>query len=256
MIGKLGHDIDGDNFVNQFCSLNINTEFLTRTKKAATGIATIIVDELGNNAIVIVTGANMCLEPDDVIAAKSIIQKSKIVVCQNEISLTTTLEALKTAKFYGKFTIFNPAPAPLQDLKEEFYQCSDIICCNETETLALTGISVKTIDSAKTAAFELVQKGASIAIITMGENGCVFMENSSSKPIHIVAPQTKAIDTTGAGDCFVGALAFLMASFPSLSLSNKIERACKIASKSVCKEGTQSSFPSQSDLCPSLFSAS
>jgi len=256
MVGKVGFDNDGDSFINQFHSLNIDTKFLTRTKSAATGIATIIVDESGCNSIVIVTGANMCLEPSDVRAARSAVEKAKIVVCQNEIELESTLEALKTAKSCGKFTMFNPAPAPLHDLSKEFYELSDIICCNETEAYALTGITTDTVANAEIAAQKLVEKGAEIALVTLGENGCVLLEKGTKKAVHVKTPQVNAIDTTGAGDCFVGALGFFLANYPDLSLAQKVDRACRIASYSVCKGGTQSSFPSRSDLPEILFSNS
>ena len=256
MVGKVGFDNDGDSFVNQFRSLDIDTENLTRTKNSATGIATIIVDESGDNSIVIVPGANMSLETSDVTAAEEIIQKSKIVVCQNEIGLETTLEALRTAKSCGKFTILNPAPAPLQDLDNDFYKFSDVICCNETETLVLTGITIENVETAGIAARKLVEKGAQIAIITLGENGCVVFQKDLEEAVHVEAPKVDAIDTTGAGDSFVGTLAFFSASFPNLPLIEKTRRACEIASYSVCKEGTQSSFPSKSDLPSSLFSNS
>ena len=253
MVGKVGFDSDGDSYFQKFTSLGINTEYLLRTDESATGIASITVNDSGNNTIVIVSGANLKLEPLDVAAALKIIQEAKVIVCQNEIPVEVTLEALKSAKKCDKFTIFNPAPAPLQDLCLDFYKFSDIICCNETESFALTDINVQSVEDAKNAAQKLVQKGCKIGIVTLGEKGCVYFETNGTDPVHVKAEKVNAVDTTGAGDSFVGALAYFHVTFPNISLFEKIKRANCVAASSVCKEGTQSSYPSRTDLPYCLF---
>ena len=258
MVGKVGLDADGDDFLRQFCSLGINTKLISQTKNTATGIATILVNDEGNNAIVIVPGANLELQPKDAISAGELVKSAEIVVCQNEIPLDVTLEALRTAKFFNKFTIFNPAPAPLQPLDEEFYLLSDIICCNESETYALTNIEINSVADAKKAALQLCKIGCKLPILTLGENGCVYVEKNCANdlPVHVMPSQINALDTTGAGDAFVGALAFFLIRFPLLSLHEKISRACRVASLSVLKKGTQSSYPDAKDLPSALLTNS
>ena len=253
MVGKVGIDSDGESYYQAFQNLNINTEFLRKTSKSATGIATIIVDQNGTNNIIIVPGANLSLSQLDIAAAESLIHSSKVVLCQNEISLTVTLQALKTAKSHGIYTIFNPAPAPLTELENDFFLQSDLICCNESEGFSLTGIKINNIRDAGKAALQIVKKGCQTAVLTLGENGCVFAEKGKHDYEHVPAYKVEAVDTTGAGDSLVGSLAFFIVCYPHLSLKEKLKRASYVAGVSVGKKGTQSSYPNKSELISQLF---
>jgi ribokinase len=165
------------------------------------------------------------------------------LVCQLEIPLDISLAALRIAREEGVKTIFNPAPAR-SEIPQEFYQLSDIFCPNETETELLTDMSVQSLEEAENAAKVLMERSAATVILTLGERGSLLVTDATTEHIP-VAPVT-ALDTTGAGDAFVGSLAFFLASGKSLSAA--IKRANRIAAVSVQSSGTQSSFPQAKDL--------
>ncbi|XP_076815813.1 ribokinase-like isoform X1 [Clavelina lepadiformis] len=253
MIGKVGEDNDGDSFIKNFNTFGVNTDHVLRTKSSATGVASISVIDGGGNAIIIAAGANLDLSLQDVNNASNIISKANVLLCQLEVHPLTTLHALKLAKLHNVKTILNPAPAPDNGLDIEFYTNSDIICPNEAEATSLTDVCVNDVESAKKAALILVEKGCEVGIITLGSQGCVYAVRSVSKAVHIKPDTVKTIDTTGAGDAFAGALAFFVVRFPNISLHEKISRACYIASKSVCYEGTQKSYPYAANVPINLF---
>lgn len=179
-------------------------------------------------------------------------------VTQLECPVSVTLEALKLAKKNDVFTIFSPAPG-IENLSDEFLAYADIVCPNENEAEILTGIQISSIEDAKIASEIIIKKGAQICIITLGAQGCVVRTKNDPKnpndPFlhHIEAPKVKAVDTAGAGDSFLGSLAFYFSAMPQLSLIEKIRRACVIAAHSVQHPGTQTSFPHRKNLDPSLF---
>ncbi|MFQ5485617.1 MAG: ribokinase [Desulfobacterales bacterium] len=243
MVTKLGRDIFGENTLNNFKSWGVSAQHVHFTDKAFSGVAPIAVDTEGNNSIIIVTGANDLLTTTEVEAARPAIASSSILVCQLEIPLDINLTALQIAREEGVKTIFNPAPA-LSDIPEEFYHLSDIFCPNETETELLTGMSVESMEDTENAAKVLIERGAASVIITLGERGSLLVTGATTE--HVPVDPVKALDTTGAGDAFVGSLAFFLAA--GKSLSNSIERANKIAAISVQFSGTQTSFPEAKDL--------
>eukprot|EP01098_Paradermamoeba_levis_P001878 TRINITY_DN1215_c0_g1_i1.p2 TRINITY_DN1215_c0_g1~~TRINITY_DN1215_c0_g1_i1.p2 ORF type:complete len:235 (-),score=84.08 TRINITY_DN1215_c0_g1_i1:225-929(-) len=191
---------------------------------------------------------NLLLTPAEVRKEEKIIKKAKVLVCQLEISLETTLEALKIAKEgEGTITVFNPAPAPLSPLPPLFFSLSDYICPNETEAEVLTGVKVSDIKSAEEAAKKLLEKGAKNVLMTLGSNGALLVNSNHST--HIPTEKVQAVDTTGAGDCFLGSFAFFLAS--GNSVEESIKKANLIASISVQSHGTQTSFPDRAQLLQS-----
>ncbi|XP_069464829.1 ribokinase isoform X2 [Ambystoma mexicanum] len=252
MICKVGKDSFGSDYFENFKKNNVCTDFVGQTEEAATGAASIIVNSEGQNAIVIVAGANLLLDSKDLQRAFSAISGAKIMVCQLEINPAVSLEALKLAHTNQVKTIFNPAPA-LADLDPEFYTHTDVFCCNETEAEILTGVPVCSPKAAEKAASILLERGCNLVIVTLGAEGCVLLSAGGSTPKHIPAEKVKAVDTTGAGDSFVGALAFYMAHYPDLGMEEMIKRSNSIASVSVQTAGTQSSYPSRKDLPGHLF---
>jgi len=159
MVGKLGQDDYGKSYMQNFQECGVLTDYVTYTHDACTGVAPITVGEDGNNCIVIIPGANMLLSKKDIDSSSGLFDNAKVLVCQLEISTDTTLYALKEAKKNGVITIFNPAPAPEDELPSEFYYNTDVFCPNETEASLITGVSVQDVDSAKEAAHILVEKG-------------------------------------------------------------------------------------------------
>ncbi|KAL2099414.1 hypothetical protein ACEWY4_005894 [Coilia grayii] len=202
---------------------------------------------VSENAIVIVPGANMLLGDTELQKAHEALSHAKVMICQLEVNPDTSLKALHAAHKHHVKTIFNPAPAA-SDLSQEFYKLSDILCCNETEAEILTGKTVTTMEDAGKVSLELLARGCGSAIVTLGSQGCVVLSSQDSCPKHIPATSVTAVDTTGAGDSFIGALAFYVAYYSSLTLEEMVRRANVVASLSVQKEGTQTSFPSRRDL--------
>ncbi|KAI4905076.1 hypothetical protein NFI96_002314, partial [Prochilodus magdalenae] len=132
MVCKVGKDFFGNNYIENFKNNGVSTAFVEQTAEAATGAASIIVNDAGENAIVIVAGANMLLGKEELLRAHAALEKAKVVVCQLEVSPDTSLKALQMAQQNHVKTIFNPAPA-IPDLHADFYKVSDIFCCNESE---------------------------------------------------------------------------------------------------------------------------
>jgi len=247
MVSKLGQDVFGENTLKNFKSWGVNTQHVHFTDQAFSGVAPIAVDTEGHNSIIVVTGANDLLTAEEVEAARPAIAASSILVCQLEIPLDINLTALRIAREEGVKTIFNPAPAR-SEIPQEFYQLSDIFCPNETETELITGMSVQSIVEAESAAKMLIGRGAASVILTLGERGSLLVTDATTE--HVPVAPVKALDTTGAGDAFVGSLAFFLAA--GKSLSDSIKRANRIAAVSVQSSGTQTSFPEAKDLPPEL----
>lgn len=248
MITKLGNDIFGKDTFKNYETLGFDTSHVLFANEASTGVAPIWVDgATGNNAIIIIPGANDLLTPADVEAMRDAITRAQILVCQWEVPLETTLTALRIGRAAGVTTIFNPAPARAE-LPPEAYQLSDIFCPNESETELLTGQPVAGQAQVEAAAHTLLARGAGQVIITLGERGSLLVTATGAQ--YVPAPQVNVVDTTGAGDAFVGSLAYFLAA--GAPLVEAMQRANQIAARSVQRPGTQSSFPSAAELPPAL----
>jgi ribokinase len=247
MITKLGRDIFGENTLKNFQSWRIETRHVLFTDQAFSGVAPIAVDPDGHNAIIIVTGANDLLTEAEVEAARPDIAAAQVLVCQLEIPLKITLAAMRRARQHKVPTILNPAPAR-QELDPELYRLSDIFCPNESEAELLTGLRVHSVEEATRAARVLLERGAGKVILTLGENGSLLV--AEEQVLHVPAVPVKALDSTGAGDAYVGSLAYFIAA--GQPLPEAMRRANQIASISVQSSGTQSSFPRAADLPPEL----
>ena len=242
MVCKLGRDVFGEGTLENFRAHGVDTTHVTFTEDAFSGVAPIAVDPDGRNAIIIVTGANDLLSLDDLERARPAIAAADVVVCQLELPVETTLSALRIAREEGVRTIFNPAPAR-DDLPDELFRLSDVICPNEPETELLTGMP-----AGEGAARELLARGVGVVALTLGEHGCLLVEDDSVTEVPV--EPVRAVDTTGAGDAFVGALATFLAA--GRSPVDAAERSNAVAALSVQGRGTQTSFPSADDLPAAL----
>jgi len=242
MVTKIGRDPLGRITLDNFRELGMDTSYVLFDEELFSGVAPIMVDDNGRNMIVIVPGANDNLLPADIRRAEKAISSADILICQIEVPLETSIEAMRIAKAAGVRTIFNPAPA--RSLPKEIIELSDIIAPNETETEILTGITVESLEDAETAACKLRDMGAAVVIITMGERGVLLA--TEEEAAHIPARKTKAVDTTGAGDAFIGTLAYFLAL--GKPLQEAIKRANAVAAVSVSRMGTQSSFPARAEI--------
>uniref|UniRef100_A0ABI7X0N9 Ribokinase n=1 Tax=Felis catus TaxID=9685 RepID=A0ABI7X0N9_FELCA len=195
MVCKVGKDSFGNDYIENLKQNDISTEFTYQTQDAATGTASIIVNNEGQNIIIIVAGANLLLNTEDLREAAKAISRAKVMICQLEVTPETSLEALTMAHSNGVKTLFNPAPA-IADLDPRFYALSDVFCCNETEAEILTGLTVSSPADAGKAAQVLLERGCQVVIITLGAEGCVMLSQTEPVPKHIPTEKVKAVDTT------------------------------------------------------------
>lgn len=242
LVAKLGDDIFGTQSFNNFKKEGVNTRFVSRTAKAMSGVASIIVDKSGNNSIVATPGANHMLSASDVKKARGAIASCGAIVAQLEIPLETVESAAGMAKKFGIPFILDPAPA--QKLSTKLLEMTDIIKPNETEAKILTGIEVTDKKSAHKAARKLFERGVKTVILTMGAKGFLVF----SKEINEFFPvkKVKAVDSTAAGDAFIGGLAFCIAK--QRPLLESVLFAESVAALSVTKVGAQPSMPTVKEV--------
>lgn len=239
---KLGDDSWGSDYRQHLDNLGVDTRFVETLPGESTGVAQICVsNETGANHIVIVVGANNRLSPDDVDKNEVLLDNSKILLCQLETPIPATLRALE--RFKG-ISILNAAPG-LADVPAGLLRLPSIFCVNETEASLITGQSSSTVQEAKIALLRLREMGCRTIIITLGSEGAIFLDEQSNGSIYQVrTPRvSKVVDSTGAGDCFLGALAHFLALEGMQCLKDSVGRACVVAALSVERLGTQSSFP-------------
>jgi ribokinase len=242
MVTKVGRDVFGEGTVENYRARGVDTRFVFFDETRFSGVAPIFVDDNAQNFIVIVPGANQGLSPEDVHAARDAICGADLVVCQLEVPIETTLEAFRTAGAAGVRTILNPAPAV--PLPAELLELTDICAPNETETEILTGLPVHTLSAAETAARRLIDRGPQVVILTLGERGALVADRSHMA--HMPAVPVEAIDPTGAGDAFIGALATFLGE--GMSLDEAARQANAVAALSVTRIGTQRSFPTRVEV--------
>lgn len=243
MVARVGGDVFGADMLANFAAQGIDVARVLRTEGVSSGVAPIAVDDAGRNAIIVVAGANALLTPADVDTAATTIRRARVLLCQLEVPLETSLRALTLAREAGVLTILNPAPAP-EALPDAMLRVSDLVCPNESEASAISGIPVTDAASAEAAGRVLVGRGARAAIVTLGAAGCLYV--SASETWRAPAPVVTAVDTTGAGDCFLGSLAFFLAR--AAGLRDAAIRAAAVAALSVQRPGTQTSYPYAADL--------
>ncbi len=232
MIARVGDDMFGEAYIQNFKALGIDTSRVMMTAGVSTGVAPIFVDSAGQNRILVVKGANDRVTPEDVIAAKDVILSADMVVFQLEIPLSTTIFAMQFARKHGVRTIFNPAPAQSIDLHEI---AADYVIPNETEAEILSGMPVGSLDDARACARKLLDGGLSRVMITLGANGALY-----GTDLHVPPFAVEPVDTTGAGDAFIGSLAVFLSS--GYSEMEAISRANLYAALSTLGIGTQKSF--------------
>jgi ribokinase len=235
-VGKLGQDLFGDSIAENFKKLGIGSEYVERSD-TPNGVAHIWVDSNGENRIIIIPGANHEIESKKAIEAIESIAGLAVVVAQCEIQQEVTLAAFSAAKKRGCVTILNPAP--YQSLSEELLKVTDWIIPNETEFKELHGQAPTSDDVLKS-----FRPGKN-SIVTLGSEGAVLI-TSDGDLSRVSAPTVNAVDTTGAGDAFVGVFAFGLASGKNPEDAMKL--GIKVASMSVTRKGAQSSYPSQAEI--------
>lgn len=237
LICKTGNDIFGQRAIEEFKKEGIITKYIGTDLQKASGTALILVDEKGENEIVVAPGANETLTELDIEAANDAIENAELILLQLEIPVASVLYAAKKGFELGKKVILNPAPA--HQLPGELFAYLYLVTPNETEAEILTGIKVTDRKTAADAAEKLLNMGVQNAIITMGAEGAFFKNNNLE--MLVPSPKVNAVDTTAAGDVFNGVLAACITSGKDWQAA--ISTACKAASISVTRMGAQASMP-------------
>jgi len=239
MVARVGEDLFGPATIDNFAARGVDTSHVWITPGVSTGVAPIFVESTGQNRIFVVKGANDRLSPADVDAAAPLLRTADCIVLQLEVPIETVYYTLQFARRHGTRSILNPAPGQALDL--DAVANADYVIPNETEAEVLGGMPVRDLDEARACARSLVQRGLRRVIVTLGGNGalCCGADGAEHVPAYAVTP----VDTTGAGDAFIGSFArFLAGGFAE---REAVERANVYAALSTLGAGTQMSFATQ-----------
>ena len=243
-ITKMGKDSHSEMAFSLYKEAGVKTHSIIQDDKLFTGVAGIMIDEDGSNAINIISGAAEHLVNSDIDNNIETIKKSEIFLTQMETPDETTIYALKKAKENRCITILNPAPA--RKIDEENFKLIDFFTPNETEAAFYLNKKIKTEIDIKDAGTELLKKGVKNVIITLGEKGVYFANNEENFFINAFNLKQPVLDTTGAGDAFNGALSVGLAN--NLKIKEALTFANKIAGISTTKLGAAASMPFKKDL--------
>ncbi|MBE3583967.1 MAG: ribokinase [Limnochordaceae bacterium] len=254
-LGNVGQDAAGDQLVQHLNEEGICTTAIGRCPDAPTGTAWIVVEDNGQNRIIVVPGANHALSPAQVEAAAEWFAWAQIVLIQLEIPLPTVTTALRVAAQHHCRVLLNPAPAPSGELLaryvHDWWPLVDLLVPNEPEALALASAAVPGLESAgvkgevaAAAATSLLQQGVHQLVITAGEQGALVADRSFST--WVPAFPVRVVDTTAAGDAFCGGLAVALTRGESLAAAARY--ACAVAALSVTRAGAQPSLPTADEV--------
>jgi len=245
MVNCLGTDVFGDSTVENFERLGIDVRYISRTSEVSSGVAPIWVEPNGTNRIIVVPGANFNLTPEEAIRAMREVDQVDVVLGQLEILQETTAAGFRVGRDRGAICVLNPAPAaPLQ---AELVEATDWLVPNEVEfaEIASPVLGRKADAFNPTDITDLALALKVRILVTIGERGAALHREDLT--IEFVAPpRVEAVDTTGAGDAFVGAFAYGLAA--GLSEMEAVHLSCACAASSVTRPGTQTSFPEGADL--------
>lgn len=246
VVTKVGQDHLGEIIKKNYEEMGVDPGYIFTSAETTSGVAPILVDDEGRNLLVYIPGANRRLSPEDVDRAAERIAAADVLVCQLEIPLESSQRALEIGRENNVRTILNPAPA--QGLSRELLGLCDVVIPNETETEIITGLPVDTEEQIAAAGSRLREMGCDVVIITMGHRGVMLVSAEGTQ--HFPAEKAEAVDTTGAGDAFVGSFAYFLAQ--GRALEESIRRANRIAAYTVARVGTQVSFPWSRDIADLL----
>ena len=238
-ITKVGKDNHADMAFSLYKEAGVNIESISQDSNLSTGVAGIMIDENGNNAINVFAGAAAHLQNDDIDTNLDVIKKSKIFLTQMETPDSTTIYAIKKAKENDCLTILNPAPA--RKMNKDDFKLLDFFTPNETEAEFYLNKKIDTEQDIKNAAADFLNMGVKNIIITLGEKGSYFANENEEYFINAFKLKNEVVDTTGAGDAFNGALAVALAK--DFSYKDAILFANKVAGISTTRLGAAVSMP-------------
>jgi ribokinase len=237
LVARIGSDMFGDACEEGFRKEGIDTQYVLRDEKAHSGVALILVGQEGENQIVVAPGSNMRLTPGDVERALPAFEGAQVVVAQLEIPMEAVERAGELAKECGAAFILNPAPAaPISD---KLAGHIDILIPNESELEILGGKGAHSMKEAVEGAHILLDRGIGRVVVTLGASGALLVSSVDSR--HVPGYEVAAVDSTAAGDCFIGALAKAVAD--GVDIVEAVRYANRAASISVTRVGAQPSLP-------------
>ena len=237
LVARFGRDDFGRRYRAFLKRTGINLSASTTAVGASTGVALISVDKAGRNQIAVAAGANSTLEEDHIERAGGLLRRADVLLCQLEVPLQAVGAALRAAKAFGARTILNPAPA--RTLPRRLLKYADLLTPNESEAASLTGLPTRTVGEVRRAAQALLALGCGAVCVTLGARGALLAEAEGVERIQ--AFKVKAVDTTGCGDAFNGALAAAWAA--GLPLSDAIHWGVAAGALAATVKGAQPSLP-------------
>jgi ribokinase len=236
MVARVGSDLFGPATIKNFEKLGIDAEHVKIVEGVASGVAPIFVEKSGQNRILVVKGANDRLLPADVDAAAPMLKQADCIVMQFEIPLTTVYHTIRFARQNGIKCILNPAPGQPVDMAQ--LSGLDYFVPNETEAEAISGQPVKSLEDAKRSAAAFLEAGIRRVIITLGANGALLAGAEGME--HVPAFKVETVDSTGAGDAFIGSFAVFLGE--GMDERQAVTKANLYAGLSTTGVGTQKSF--------------
>lgn len=239
MVGQVGSDAFAQSLLDGLTADGIDHTFVTRDPEAATGVAFIVVDDAGENSIVVASGANMCLSPADVDAAEAAIAAADVLLLQLEVPLAAVVQAARVAHAHGATVILDPAPAC--PLPHELLSLVDVLVPNEGEAARLTHLPVGDRAEIEAAAMALCELGVDTVVLTLGERGALLVGEGEKE--FIPAFKVTPVDTTAAGDAFVGGFAVALAK--GQSLADAVRWGNAAGALATTKLGAQPSLPTR-----------
>jgi ribokinase len=243
MVSAVGDDMFADDTIKNLALAGVDTRYVRRVAGRSSGVAPIMVEPSGENSILIVKGANSDLSPADVERAGEDLKTCDLILLQLEIPLETVYAAIAFGKRHGVRTVLNPAPAT-PELDPERVRDVSFFIPNETELAILTGLPVGTEQEIGKAARSLIDNGVETVIVTLGSRGALLTTASSVRRIAPV--RVEPVDTTGAGDAFVGSFARYFAG--GLDLEAALDLAARYAADSVTRRGTQKAYATEAQF--------
>jgi ribokinase len=241
MAGCVGNDVFGRELTNNLQRNRVDTKYIRMVDGVSTGIAVIVVKE-GNNFIIVDPAANYQVTTSSIAALENIIKDSSFLVLQLEIPLETVDAAIRIAKRHNVRVVLNPAPAV--ELTEELLSNVELLILNETESQIITGVTVNEIGDAAKVIDYIRNIGVKQVVVTLGGNGAVY--NREDAIVHLPVPTVEIVDTTAAGDSFIGAT--VVALSQGKSIDEAIQYANIVGTLTVTRKGAQISLPDQKEV--------
>ena len=241
MVGCVGEDSHGDYLLKMAQGYGVNTDYIRRCPET-TGMGVVNAVRDGSVFACIVKGANYAITKEDVDAVEEILKEAYLVILQMEIPQEINQYAIEKAKSCGCKVLLNAAPA--SEIPEEYLKRCDIIVVNEVEAAFYLKEEVETVEQAEQGALELAKEYEASVIITLGKTGAVVAENGETA--FIPSKKVNAVETTGAGDSFIGGIGYALIQGENLTDAGRFATCCSAVT--VCRMGAQASMPALDEV--------